>query len=110
MTLARRVLLFEYLWKEAYGFHPLGSEQAEAWVAERALQILKGHASAVAGGICRRATLRGLSAKERDTVDECTEYLQTNMTFKQRTIGCLASISLGPRCKERSCLISDLSD
>ncbi len=61
--------------KVAYCFHPPGSEQAEAWVAERALQMLKGHASSVAGGIRRSATLRGLSAKQREAVDECAEYL-----------------------------------
>jgi hypothetical protein len=32
--------VLEYLWKAAYGFHPPGSKQAEAWVAERALQSL----------------------------------------------------------------------
>jgi hypothetical protein len=67
--------VLEYLWKAAYCFHPPGSEQAEAWVAERALQILKGKASVVAGGMRRSATLRGLSAKEREAVDECAGYL-----------------------------------
>jgi hypothetical protein len=67
--------VLEYLWKAAYCFHSPGSEQAEAWVAERALQILKGHASTVAGGMRRSATLRGFSAKEREAVDECAEYL-----------------------------------
>jgi hypothetical protein len=67
--------VLEYLWKAAYCFHPPGSEQAEAWVAERALRILKGNASTVAGGIRRSATLRGLSEKDREAVDECAEYL-----------------------------------
>jgi hypothetical protein len=31
--------------------------------------------SAVAGGMRRSATLRGFSAKEREAVDECAEYL-----------------------------------
>ena len=67
--------VLEYLWKAAYCFHPPGSEQAEAWVAERALRILKGNASTVAGGIRRSATLCGLSAKEREAADQCAEYL-----------------------------------
>jgi hypothetical protein len=67
--------VLEYLWKAAYCFHPPGSEPAEAWVAERALQILKGRASIVAGGIRRSATLRGLSGKAREAVDQCAEYL-----------------------------------
>ena len=40
-------------------FIPPGSESDEAWVAERAIRILKSQASAVAGGIRRSATLRG---------------------------------------------------
>lgn len=73
--------VLEYLWKAAYCFHPPGSESAEAWVAERALQILKGQASTVAGGIRRSASLRGLSAKERGAVDEGAEYL---LNYKDR--------------------------
>jgi hypothetical protein len=34
--------LLEYLWKAAWCFHPPGSEEAEQWVGDRALQILKG--------------------------------------------------------------------
>jgi hypothetical protein len=43
--------VLEYLWKAAFCFHAEGSEEAEAWVAERALQILKGKASDVAAGM-----------------------------------------------------------
>ncbi|MCP4209042.1 MAG: ISKra4 family transposase, partial [Shimia sp.] len=67
--------VLEYLWKAAYCFHPPGSEQAEAWVAERALRILQGKASTVAGGMRRSATLRGLSDEEREAVDSCANYL-----------------------------------
>ncbi|MCP4285210.1 MAG: ISKra4 family transposase, partial [Gammaproteobacteria bacterium] len=67
--------VLEYLWKAAYCFHSPGTEQAEAWVAERALRILKGKASAVAGGMRRSATLRGLSDDEREAVDSCANYL-----------------------------------
>jgi hypothetical protein len=67
--------VLENLWRVTYEFHSPGSEQAEAWVAERALQILKGKASIVAGGMCRSATLHRLSAKEREAVDECAGYL-----------------------------------
>jgi hypothetical protein len=41
---------------------------------KRPSQILKGKASIVAGGIRRSATLRGLSAKEREAVYECARY------------------------------------
>ncbi|MCP4288416.1 MAG: ISKra4 family transposase, partial [Gammaproteobacteria bacterium] len=67
--------VLEYLWKAAYCFHSPGTEQAEAWVAERALRILQGKASTVAGGMRRSATLRGLSDDEREAVDSCANYL-----------------------------------
>ena len=58
-------------------FWPAGSEEAETWVAERALQILKGNASHVAAGMRRSATFRGLSDGERKAVDDCADYLPT---------------------------------
>src|SRR5580704_1007516 len=67
--------VLEYLWKAAYAFHPEGSESAEAWVQERALQILKGKSSDVAAGMRRSATLRSLSAHTRAPVDTCADYL-----------------------------------
>ena len=65
----------EYLWKAVYCFYPEGSEEAEAWVAERALRILKGQASEVAAGMRRSATLRELTPDQRKGVDKCADYL-----------------------------------
>ena len=67
--------VLEYLWKAAYCFYAAGSKEAEAWVSERALQILQGKASHVAAGMRRSATLRKLSAEKRKAVDTCAEYL-----------------------------------
>lgn len=69
------VHVLEYLWKAAHCFHPVGSEAAEDWVRERALAILNGRASDVAAGMRRSATLRELSAKRREAVDKCADYL-----------------------------------
>jgi len=65
----------EYLWKAVTAFHAEGSKDAEAWVSERLLQVLRGKASDVAGGIRRSATLRGLSAEARRPVDKCANYI-----------------------------------
>jgi hypothetical protein len=67
--------VLEYLWKAAWCFHAPGSEEAERWVGDRVLQILKGKASDVAAGMRRAATLRQLSAHERKLVDTCADYL-----------------------------------
>lgn len=67
--------VLEYVWKAAFCFVPSGSEEAEAWVRERALRILQGKASDVAAGIRRSATLQHLSPQEREKVDKCADYL-----------------------------------
>jgi hypothetical protein len=67
--------VLEYLWKAAYAFCAPGTEEAEAWVQERALEVLQGRARHVAGGMRRSATLRGLSPEERAAVDDGADYL-----------------------------------
>ena len=44
-------------------------------MGERALDILKGKSSDVAGGMRRSATLRELAAEDREAVDDCADYL-----------------------------------
>jgi hypothetical protein len=67
--------VLEYLWSAAFCFCAKGSEAAETWVLERALQILRGKASDAAAGMRRSATLRELSPKARKGVDACADYL-----------------------------------
>jgi hypothetical protein len=67
--------VLEYLWKAAWCFFVPGCQEAEAWVGERALQILRGKASDVAAGMRRSATLRDLGPEERKGVDTCADYL-----------------------------------
>lgn len=70
--------VLEYLWKAAYCFHPEGSEEAEKWVQERGMNILRGKASDVAAGMRRSATRRNLSQQVRKPVDKCAAYIQKN--------------------------------
>lgn len=67
--------VLEYLWKAAWCFFAPGCQEAEVWVGERALQILRGKASDVAAGMRRSATLRGLRPEERKGVNTCADYL-----------------------------------
>jgi hypothetical protein len=57
---ASRILDFihvlEYLWKGAYGFHPVGSVEAENWVADQAFKILQGKAAHAFSGPCSQST------------------------------------------------------
>lgn len=67
----------QYLWSAGLAFNPEGSPELETWVSQRLLAILRGHASNVAAGIGRSATLRRLSQNDRKPVDACAHYLLT---------------------------------
>lgn len=65
----------DYLWDASFAFNGEGTLEAEQWVSERLLEILRGRASHVAGGIRRSATLRGLRGEKRAAADSCADYL-----------------------------------
>jgi len=67
--------VIEYLWKAGKAFHPESSPELEDWVRHRLLEILRGKAGLMAGGMRRSATRRGLSPKKREPVDTCAKYL-----------------------------------
>jgi hypothetical protein len=67
----------EYLWDAARVFHPTPGQEQESWVRVRLLEILRGNAGYVAGGMRRSATLRNLAAYDRKPVDTCADYLLT---------------------------------
>lgn len=67
--------VLEYLWSATTVFNEEASKAAETWVQERFLELLRGNASHVAGGIRRSATLRGLSEEDRAPADRCADYI-----------------------------------
>jgi hypothetical protein len=73
--------VIEYLWDAARVFHPDPGAQLENWVRYRLLEILRGKAGLMAGGMRRSATLRGLSAKTREPVDVCARYLSNHCAY-----------------------------
>ena len=73
--------VLSYLWKAAHAFHEEGSQESEEWVAKRLLEILRGRAGYVAGGIRRSATLQGLSDEDRAAPDTCAAYLLKHKKF-----------------------------
>ena len=69
--------VIEYLWDAGRAFYPKASEDLESWVRVRLLEILRGKAGYVAGGMRRSATLRSLGSADRKPVDVCANYLLT---------------------------------
>jgi hypothetical protein len=73
--------VLEYLWKASTAFNEESSPEAEAWVNERFLQILRSKASDVAAGIRRSATLRRLRGPKRKAADKCANYLLKHAAY-----------------------------
>ena len=69
--------VIEYLWDAGRAFHPKAGSELESWVRVRLLEILRGKAGYVAGGMRRSATRRCLLSAERKPVDACANYLLT---------------------------------
>jgi len=67
----------EYLWDAGRVFYPEVGSELERWVRIRLLDILRGKAGYVAGGMRRSATRRCLLSAERKPVDVCANYLLT---------------------------------
>lgn len=65
----------EYLWDASLAFHAEDSSGREQWVSERLLEVLRGKASLVAGGIRRSGTRQRVRGKARKLVDKCANYL-----------------------------------
>jgi hypothetical protein len=67
--------VIEYLWAAGRAFHSASGLELENWVRHRLLEVLRGKAGLMAGGMRRSATRRGMSPKAREPVDKCAHYL-----------------------------------
>ena len=75
--------VIEYLWNAGRAFHPESGQELEKWVSHRLLEILRGKAGLMAGGMRRSATVRGLTAEQRKPVDTCATYLLNKSPYLQ---------------------------
>ena len=102
----------EYLWKAAYVFHAEGSREAENWVNARMLEILRGNAGQVAGGIRRSATKRKVAADARKPVEDCARYLLKHKRFLDYEIALASGFPIATGVIEGACrhLIKDRMD
>ena len=66
------------LWKAAHVFHAEKSAQAEAFVRERLLRVLRGEVASVIAGLRVMGGRHALSAAKRKTLAEVCNYLQKN--------------------------------
>ena len=101
-----------YLWDAAHSFYPGDSAKAEAWVEERTLKVLQGQARAVAAGMRRSATLRGISDKPREAVDTCADYLLNRPSYLRYDVFLAQGFPIATGVIEGACrhLVKDRMD
>jgi hypothetical protein len=104
--------VIEYLWKAAYCFHAEATAEAETWVTERLLEILRGKSSDVAAGIRRSATLRALAPNERAAADDCADYLLKYRAHLDYHLSLAAGLPIATGVIEGACrhLVKDRMD
>lgn len=73
--------VLEKLWIVAHIFHAEGSMEAQLWMRNHALRILRGQVSQVVKGIGQSATKRGIKGKDRETIDNVLAYLYRNRSY-----------------------------
>jgi len=66
--------VLEYLWNAAKSFYD-DDYQADAWVHEKATEVLNGNAATVAAAIRRKATYHKLPPWRRVNTQRCADYL-----------------------------------
>jgi hypothetical protein len=65
----------EYVWTAAHAFHPVGSDAAETFAAEKLTAILHGHTARVTREMTTQAEEEQLTGSKREAVDTCVRYL-----------------------------------
>lgn len=73
----------QYVWGAALAFFPEDRAHQDRWVRTHLLEILRGKASVVAGGMRRSATCRAMAPADRQPVDDCADYLLNNAPYLQ---------------------------
>jgi hypothetical protein len=104
--------VIDYVWKAAWCFHAEGSPEAERWVDERFLEILRGRAVHVAAGMRRSATLRGLATEDRAAVDKCADYLLAYAPYLRYDLHLADGLPIASGVIEGACrhLVADRMD
>lgn len=102
--------VLEYLWSAAWALYDKGDDAAETWVGERALKLLNGQLGQVLKGLQLQA--RPLSAKSREPLDACINYLRNNRNRLRYEQALAAGLPIATGVIEGACrhLINDRLD
>jgi hypothetical protein len=70
--------VLEKLWKAARALHPEGSPEAQSFVRDRTLRILRGDVGQVVKGLRQMVTKRGLQGPKRKALSDTAGYFYRN--------------------------------
>ena len=101
--------LLQYLWKAGHALQAEGTTALEQWVLHRLGRVLEGRAIHVAAGMRRSATKRRLSARQREPVDRCANYLLKYQHYLAYDQYLAAGLPIGSGVIEGACrhLVND---
>jgi hypothetical protein len=75
------VHVLEYLWKAAKALFDPEDPKAAQWVGDTIEQLLQGQASSIVRSLRLNETLQGLSAKQREPIEQCATYLANHASY-----------------------------
>ena len=70
-----------YLWKAAKALFDPEEPNAAQWVGNKIEQLLHGQVKSMVRSLRRVATVKGLSAKQREPIDQCATYLANHASY-----------------------------
>lgn len=70
--------VLERIWTIAHVFHGEGTPEAQEWVRDHVLRLLRGEVSQVIKGTRQSATKRGIKGQKRELIDKACDYLYAN--------------------------------
>jgi hypothetical protein len=70
--------VLERIWTIAHIFHGEGTPEAQEWVRDHVLRLLRGEVSQVIKGTRQSATKRGIIGQKRELIDKSCDYLCAN--------------------------------
>src|SRR5205807_119770 len=99
----------EYLWKAAKAQFDPEDPKAAQWVADKIEQLLHGQVHSIVRHLRRGATLKGMSPKQREPIDQCATYLDQRAHLR-RNIRLYITLCLTISCMtmEKRANVADL--
>jgi hypothetical protein len=87
----------------AHCFHPEGSKEAEAFVAERLRRLLEGEVGYVIGGLKQMGTKHPLKSSKRHRLAKVITYLENNRSYMRYDVCLAQGYPIGSGVVEGAC-------